>query len=136
MPGVEQLLRDLHPRPELCIGLLTGNFARSAQIKLEHFGLWRFFSCGAFGDDAAERDALVPIAVDRAARMGVVVSSSSDVVVIGDTPLDVRCAAAAGARSIAVATGPFDEETLRSHGATAVLPDLSVPERFLAALEA
>ena len=135
MPGVEQLLRDLHPRPDLCIGLLTGNFARSARIKLEHFGLWPFFSCGAFGDDAAERDALVPIAVERACSMGVVVSSPSDVVVIGDTPLDIRCATAAGAQSISVATGPFDEPTLRAHGATAVLRDLSAPERFLAALE-
>ena len=135
MPGAERLLRDIHPRPDLCIGLVTGNFVRSARIKLEHFGLWQFFSCGAFGDDDAERDALVPIAVERARTMGVVVSSPSDVVVIGDTPLDVRCANAAAARSIAVATGPFDEPTLRAHGATAVLKDLSAPETFLAVLE-
>ena len=126
MPGVEELLTHLEPRPDLCIGLLTGNFARSAQIKLDHFRLSRFFTCGAFGDDAPDRDALVPIAVERACDMGVVV---------GDTPLDVRCAKAAGARSIAVAIGPFDERALSAHGATAVLHDLRAPEIFLAALE-
>ena len=135
MPGVEELLMHLEPRPDLCIGLLTGNFARSAGIKLDHFGLSRFFTCGAFGDDAPDRDALVPIAVERAHQMGVVVASACDVVVVGDTPLDIRCAKAAGARSVAVATGPFDERTLSAHGATAVLRDLSAPDIFLAALE-
>ena len=134
MPGVEQLLTHLHSLPNLCTDLLTGNFARSARIKLEYIGLWEFFACGAFGDDAADRDALVPIAVERAREMGVAVASPSDVVVIGDTPLDVRCATAAGARSIAIATGPFDEPTLRAHGATTVLRDLSTPEAFFAVL--
>lgn len=134
MPGVEDLLLHLEPRADLCIGLLTGNFARSAKIKLDHFGLSRFFTYGAFGDDAPERDALVPIAVERARQAGVVVASASDVVVVGDTPLDIRCAKAAGARSVAVATGPFDEPTLSAHGATAVLPDLRAADAFLAAL--
>ena len=135
MPGVEELLRHVHHQPELCVGLLTGNFARAAQIKLEHFGLWPFFVCGAYGDDAAERDELVPVAVRRARTAGAVVRSPAHVVVIGDTPLDIRCATAAGARSIAVATGSFDVQTLDRKGATAVLPDLSAREAFLAILD-
>lgn len=135
MPGVEALLDLLHHHPEVCVALLTGNFARAAQIKLEHFGLWRFFVCGAFGDDAAERDELVPVAVERARTAGVVPRSPSHVVVIGDTPLDIRCATVSGARSIAVATGSFGVQTLDANGATAVLPDLSDPEAFLAVLD-
>lgn len=135
MPGVYALLDLLHGHPEVCVALLTGNFARAAQIKLEHFGLWSFFVCGAFGDDAAGRDELVPVAVGRARAAGVVPRSAGHVVVIGDTPLDIRCATVAGARSIAVATGSFDVQTLGAHGATAVLPDLSNPDAFLAVLE-
>jgi len=125
MPGVEALLEMLSRQSTVRSGLITGNFARPAQIKLEHFDLWRFFRFGAFGDDAPVRDDLVPIALDRARREGVAVAAAGDVVVIGDTPLDVRCAAAAGARSVAVATGPYDEAALRSAGAHAVLSDFS-----------
>ena len=135
MPGVEELFRHVHHQSELCVGLLTGNFARAARIKLEHFGLWPFFVCGAYGDDAAERDELVPVAVGRARTAGAVVGSAAHVVVVGDTPLDISCATAAGARSIAVATGSFDVETLERKGAMAVLPDLSAREAFLAILD-
>jgi len=58
------------------------------------------------------------------------------VVVIGDTPLDVQCAKAGGARSIAVATGSYDQSTLEAHGAGAVLPDLSDVDAFLDAVRA
>ena len=68
---------------------------------------------------------MVPIAVERARRDGVAVERAGDVVVIGDTPLDVQCAVAAGARSVAVATGSYDETALRETGAHIVLADLS-----------
>ena len=71
------------------------------------------------------RDQLVPIAVERARREGGAVAKAGDVVVIGDTPLDVQCAAAAGARSVAVATGSYDEAALRETVAHAVLPDFT-----------
>ena len=125
MPGVEALLETLSQHDDIRCGLVTGNFARPAQIKLEHFDLWRFFHFGAYGDDAPVRDELVPIAVKRARRAGVVVEAAHDVVVIGDTPLDVQCAAAAGVRSVAVATGSYDEAALRETGANAVLSDFS-----------
>ncbi len=134
MPGVRDLLARLDQRRDLSVSLLTGNFARAARIKLEHFGLWQFFVAGAFGDDATERDALVPVAVERARTSGLEVATLTHVVVIGDTPLDVRCAAAGGATSIAVATGSFDEGMLAESGASAVLPDLANEDRFLEAV--
>ena len=136
MPGVEALIPRLHDHADTSLALLTGNYARAAQIKLEHFGLWQFFVCGAYGDDAPARDDLVPVAMARATVARVAPSSPGEVVVIGDTPLDVQCAQAGGARSIAVATGNYDEPTLRSHGAGAVLPDLTSVEAFLDAVDA
>ena len=125
MPGVRELLAGLEQRAGLRSALLTGNFARAARIKLEYFGLWRHFACGAYGDDAASRDELAPVAMARARNCGIDVRSPAQVVVIGDTPLDIRCARAAGAWSVAVATGPFDAAELQSHGADQVLPDLA-----------
>lgn len=135
MPGVRALLARLDARTGVTSALLTGNVAQAARIKLEHFDIWDHFACGAYGDDAAQRDDLVPIAVDRARRRGVDVRSTAHVMVVGDTPLDIRCARKSGARSVAVATGPFDEDALRRHGADSVLPDLADTGAFIDLLQ-
>ena len=134
MPGVRELLDVLSTRDDVFLGLVTGNFEEGARIKLEYFDLWRFFKCGAFGDDAADRNALVPFALRRAADCGLSPVPSDHVFVVGDTPLDVACAHAVGARSIAVATGSFTAEQLRSSGAQEVFRDLSDTDAFLALL--
>ena len=125
MPGVRRLLARLDDRADLTSALLTGNFARAARIKLEHFGLWQHFACGAYGDDGASRDDLAPVAIARARRQGIDIRSAAQVVVVGDTPLDIRCARTAGAWSVAVATGPYRAAELEAHGAHRVLPDLA-----------
>ena len=135
MPGVKDLLEELQFRSDLVIALLTGNFSHAAEIKLRHFSLWHYFLCGSYGDDAEGRDGLVPIAVDRARKLGVSVVFPRDVVVIGDTPLDVRCAQVVCASSIGVATGAFSEQALRDSGAGAVLTDLSDCSRFLSCVD-
>jgi phosphoglycolate phosphatase-like HAD superfamily hydrolase len=107
------------------LALLTGNFQPSARLKLEPLGLWHYFACGAYGDDAADRDGLVPVALGRALECGHVGVDPARTLVIGDTPHDVRCAAAHGVRSLAVATGRYSAHELRDAGATVVLDDLS-----------
>ncbi len=134
MPGVAELLEVLTRQEKIRCGLLTGNFAKPARIKLQHFDLWKYFYFGAYGDDAPVRDDLVPVAVERARREQVIVQTPGDVVVIGDTPLDVQCAVAAGARSIAVATGSYDEVTLRETVADAVLADFSDTQKTVEVL--
>ena len=131
MPGVEALLDDLEARDDVFLGLVTGNFRDAARIKLEYFGLWRYFRWGAFGDDAADRNALVPLALARAEASGLAGATDHDVIVIGDTPHDVACARAAGARAIAVATGTFSAAQLRACGADAVFEDLSDTTRVV-----
>ena len=132
MPGVRALLDALVARDDVYLALLTGNYEAGAQIKLEYFDLWRYFRCGAFGDDAPDRNRTAAEGAGaRRARAAVRRVASSDAVVIGDTPLDVACAKAGGARSIAVATGSHSVEQLRAAGADVVFEDLSDTEAVL-----
>lgn len=134
MPGVRPLLDRLQPREDVWLGLLTGNFVEGARIKLEHFDLWKYFRCGAFGDDAADRNALVPFALARARQEGLPDIAADRVLVVGDTPHDIACARAAGAVPIGVATGGYTVEQLRGSGAGIVFEDLSDLDAFCALL--
>ena len=125
LPGVRELLAALEALPHVLVGLLTGNFAGGAAIKLGHFGLWDRFRFGAYGDDHIDRRALVPVALERAAGLGGPVPPLDRVTVIGDTPLDVDCARAHGARAFGVATGPFGPDELTAAGAHRVAPTLA-----------
>ena len=134
LPGVRLLLDALAARDDVYVALLTGNFRRGAQIKLEHFGLWRYFNAGAFGDDSHDRNGLLWTAMANVEASGGPRVRPSDVVIIGDTPLDVAVAVAGGARSLGVATGSYDVDTLLESGADAALSDLSDAEAVLRAL--
>ena len=134
LPGVRELLDALSGRDDVYVALLTGNYEAAAQVKLEYFDLWRYFPCGAFGDDAPDRNGLLPKAVARVAACGGPSVAAADTVVIGDTPLDVACAQAGGARSIAVATGSHSVEELRAAGADGVFEDLARTADVLAAI--
>jgi len=134
MPGIRPLLDALQARPDVELGLLTGNFVEGARIKLEYFDLWKYFPWGAFGGDSANRNDLVPIALERARDHGVDAVAPRDVLVVGDTPNDVECALVAGATPIAVATGSYSMEQLRAAGADLVFRDLSDTAAFLTLL--
>jgi phosphoglycolate phosphatase-like HAD superfamily hydrolase len=134
MPGIRVLLDELQARADVFLGLLTGNFEQGARIKLEHFGLWHYFRCGAFGDDHSDRNALVPCALERAGRFGLD-AAPADVIVVGDTPHDIACAHAAGALPVGVATGSFTVAQLRASGGEIVFEDLSDTEAFLRLVE-
>lgn len=125
LPGVRHVLDVLTTRTRAHMALLTGNFERGARIKLEYFDLWRYFPSGAFGDTAHDRNSLLGVALTRFQASGGPAVHASEVLVIGDTPLDVAVAVAGGARSLAVATGSYDAEQLEASGADVVLRDLS-----------
>jgi len=127
LPGVHAALDQLAPLEAtgaVAVGLLTGNFAQGAEIKLGYFDLWRRFRFGAFGDRHVDRRDLVPLAIEAALRAGAGVFRPEHIVIVGDTPADVDCAHAHGARVIAVATGSSSVEQLRATGAEAVVSDL------------
>ena len=115
-------LRELAQPPVL--GLLTGNIRLGAEIKLRHFNLWDVFETGAFADDHEERDQIAAIAHQRGSRLLNENLRGEQVLVIGDTPLDIRCARAIGAKALAVATGGHPLEELQAHKPDWAVADL------------
>jgi phosphoglycolate phosphatase-like HAD superfamily hydrolase len=125
LPGVEQLLTALKECAGAVVGLLTGNIRRGAETKLGHFGLWDHFTCGGFGDDHFDRDDVARMALREVeSHLGGRVNPA-EIWVIGDTPLDVKCARAIGAKAIAVATGWHPVEELTACSPDHCLSDLS-----------
>ncbi len=135
LPGVDVLLRRLAARAFLTTGLLTGNYSDTAELKLSRFGLWRWFRCGAYGEDAVDRPGLVPVARRRADQIGRPVVAPADVIIVGDTPLDIECGKANGARTVAVATGGTPVAALAEAGADLAMDDLSDWGRFVEFVE-
>ena len=113
--------------------LLTGNVAGGAEAKLRHYGLWSFFGAGgAFSVEGSDRPSIARRARELAARHGDgQPPTGQQMVVIGDTPHDVSCGKAIGARTLAVATGPsYDLDALRACEPWAALPELPPPEEL------
>jgi phosphoglycolate phosphatase-like HAD superfamily hydrolase len=125
LPGVRELLERLAARTDVHLALLTGNYRRGAEIKLEYFDLWRYFRTGAFGDDLHDRNGLLWTALDNVVAAGGPRVRPAETTIIGDTPLDIAVAVAGGARSLGVATGNYDADTLLESGADAAVVDLS-----------
>lgn len=131
LPGVQELLERLAQRDDLLIGLLTGNWSRGAAIKLGRFGLEGYFRLGAYGEDARDRRGLVPVAMRRAEALVGRAYPPEQVLIVGDTVLDVDCARQAGALCAAVATGWTSADALREAGADWVFADLHEAARLL-----
>lgn len=129
-PGIKTLL-ELLSKSNYAIGLLTGNIEKGARIKLEPFGLNKYFSTGAFGSDHEDRNKLLPIAIERYDKILKKKINFKDCIIIGDTPRDVYCAKPYGARCIAVSTGPYSYSSLLEAGADFVMKDLSDVNTFL-----
>lgn len=130
LDGVPILLEELSGQPNVVVGLLTGNVEEGARIKLSRAGLDRFFyngrePVGAFGSDHMDRNELPPVAVERAYRRYGKKFSKKDIVIIGDSPHDVTCGRAVGARSIAVATGWHSVQELLRYDPDFALENLS-----------
>jgi phosphoglycolate phosphatase-like HAD superfamily hydrolase len=119
LPGVAEVVHALAARDDAVVGLLTGNLQPGARLKLRSTGLWPLFRVGAFGSDDADRRRLPAVAVSRARETLGHDVPFDRVVIIGDTPLDVDCARACGARAVAVATGRYTADEL-----SACTPDL------------
>jgi phosphoglycolate phosphatase-like HAD superfamily hydrolase len=130
LPALEALSSHARQAP------LTGNMAAIARIKLECTGLITMLDveAGAYGDDHHHRPALVPIAAERAAQRYGRRFTGEQIVIIGDTPNDIVCGKANGARTIAVATGPYSLADLSTHAPDAALADLSDTDAVLAAI--
>ena len=134
-PGVESLLLELERAGDVLIGLLTGNLAEGAALKLEAAGIDPTrFRVGAYGSDAAERAALPAIAARRAEPLMGRVPGGTEVVIIGDTPADITCGIGIGARAIGVGTGHYSRAQLLTAGAFAAFDNLADVNPVLTAI--
>jgi phosphoglycolate phosphatase len=124
--GVHKFIRDLQalPQPPV-LGLLTGNIRLGAELKLRHFGLWEIFHMGAFADDHEDRNHIAVAALERGRRVLGNNLQPHEVVVVGDTPFDVRCGKFIGAKVLAVATGGAKPAELEEHKPDWVVEDLT-----------
>jgi phosphoglycolate phosphatase-like HAD superfamily hydrolase len=131
LPGVHRLLDQLAQHADVALGLLTGNAREGARLKLEHYELWHHFSFGGYGDHHVNRDevAQAALAACRAYVDGDV--GAEQIWVVGDTPLDIRCARAIGARVVAVATGWDDRRRLEAARPDLLFDDLMPTEAIL-----
>jgi phosphoglycolate phosphatase len=130
LPGIAVLLKEISQCDHIAQGLLTGNYQRSAKVKLGHHGIWDYFRFGAFADDAERRNDLGRHALRRARELHGVEFPPQSVWIVGDTPHDIECARAVGANSLAVATGLHSLEELAAHRPTALLGNLADTESF------
>lgn len=136
LPGVVALVEHLRSAGRYTLGLVTGNFQESAEIKLQGVGLApRHFPIGAFGGEDSTRAGLVRLAMQRAELHTERSLAAEQVLVIGDTPRDIACAQANNAKCLAVATGGFDADSLRDAGADAVVHDFARTEQIVATID-
>jgi phosphoglycolate phosphatase-like HAD superfamily hydrolase len=112
------------PDPPL-LGLLTGNIRLGAEIKLRRYALWEVFKTGAFADDHEDRNQIAVAAYARGSRVLGQPLRGEEVVVVGDTPHDIRCGRFIGAKILAVATGGAKLDELKKHQPDWAVEDLT-----------
>ncbi|MFO1007401.1 MAG: haloacid dehalogenase-like hydrolase [Planctomycetaceae bacterium] len=134
LPGIQTLLSHIATRPDVSMGLLTGNFRAAAKIKLQHYAIDQHFAYGGYGDHHHDRDDVARVAYAEACRHLAREVDPQAICVIGDTPSDVKCARAIGARAIAVATGMYTVDELARSQPDELYEDFSSPDLFLARL--
>lgn len=125
LPGVPELLATLADRDDVGVGLLTGNIAGGARLKLSSGGLWGQFAFGSYGSDHEHRDELPTIALTRARELWGDHLAPGAAIVVGDTPRDVQCGKVGCTRTLAVATGSYSVDDLAATNPDHVLPDLT-----------
>jgi phosphoglycolate phosphatase len=137
LPNVRENLDALSARDDVVNMLLTGNVAAGAEAKLRHYDLWDYFADtgGAFSVEGSDRPSIARRARELAAEHGGEVPPGDRMVVIGDTPHDVSCGKAIGARTVAVASGPvYRLSELKACGPDVALEALPVATEFAAVL--
>jgi phosphoglycolate phosphatase-like HAD superfamily hydrolase len=135
LPGVVEVLDALRHRDDVISLLLTGNTPAGAQAKLSHYGLADYFAGGSFCIDGGDRAEIARRALEMAGGHAGASVDPDETYVIGDTPHDVSCGKAIGARTVAVASGPYGLEELKESEPWLAIESLPDPERFVELLK-
>ena len=134
LPGIIPLLDALQPRADMVLALLTGNLARGAELKLTHYGVWDYYEFGAYADEHHDRNQLGHFARTRAQERHGIAFPPERIYILGDTPHDIDCARAIGAKAVAIATGQYTHAQLAEHAPDFLFDDLSDVDAVIAAL--
>lgn len=134
LPGIVELLEKLKTHDGCVLALLTGNMVRGAEIKLGHYGVWDYFEFGAFANDHHDRNELGKFARARAMEKHGEEFAPEHIFVIGDTPRDIECGRAIGAKTVAIATGNYSHAELAEHSPDFLFDDLSDTDAVAQAL--
>jgi phosphoglycolate phosphatase len=127
LPNVREILERLRLRTDVRSYLLTGNTRAGARAKLTHYDLIQYLPDGGFAEDTADRSTIARRALELARQAGPV----RNAFVIGDTPHDIECAKAIGAKTIAVATGGYTIDELRVCQPWQCFHELPAAEEFV-----
>jgi phosphoglycolate phosphatase len=122
LPGAEQTLVQLGEEGVI-LGIVSGAMEGAARTKLIPGNLNRFFIFGAYGSDSADRAEVTKVGIHKATQLHERLAAEQ-VYVVGDTPLDIEAAKAAGAVSVGVASGHYSTDELAAAGADHVLASL------------
>ena len=128
LPGIKLFLEKIAQHPDIKLGLLTGNMADGASIKLRHYGLDHYFDFGGFGDQHTERDLVAQQALRATHQRWGQSVMGEQIFVIGDTPADIRCGKAIGANTVGVCTGKYSAKELKTEAAKLVIEDFTVAD--------
>ncbi len=138
LAGARDILEATSKNPQFVNALLTGNFTVGAEIKLKYFDLWKYFENqpNTFGETSHDRRELAKSAAENINEFLQIELNHDQFIVIGDTPNDIACARALGAKMVSVATGRnHPSEELRTFEPDVVLENLSDTKQVLEILE-
>ena len=133
-PGVSDILAETDKNPRYLNALLTGNLSVAAEIKLRYIKLWKYFenSPNIYGEISHDRRELARDALSRVKKFLGAEIKPQQLIVIGDTPNDIACAQAIGAKVISVATGRnHPREELMEYKPDVLLDDLQDTKKVL-----
>lgn len=115
LPGVREVLDRIKDEKDYYLTIATGNCKTGALGKMSHCGVDAYFETGAYGDQARDRAALIGVAIRNAQAHYGVDFDETGIFYLGDTPKDIEAAKANGIQSVAVSTGFYTREALKSH---------------------
>lgn len=130
MPGIPHILKELQKNKEIIIGLVTGNLKEIAYTKLRHFNIEEYFILGGFGDISTIRADLVKYAIKKAEELHGKIKKSN-VIIVGDTIHDIRCAKESCVKCLAVATGTYSYGQLNEKNPDYIFEDLKDSKKII-----
>jgi phosphoglycolate phosphatase len=128
-PGVPAILDRLADEKTM-LGLVTGNCKPGAKVKLNKGGLADYFTFGAYGDESSDRAEICRLAHQRGEQKTGENVPQNRVILVGDSPNDIKAARKYGIRVLAVCSGWGDRKELEALEPTWLYSDLSATDEI------